>query len=146
MFIKYKSNLISRFFIFTSILIINQLFIGCSDSKNEDRIIENQTNDGDEKTQRYEDLKETGELFGAWTIENPTTSLEYDYEIYIKDGDYIGVNVLYKSFENLLRQDEKFIVKGNRYGEYYIIDDQLNLELYDNDGSLESAGYVARKK
>jgi hypothetical protein len=47
------------------------------------------------------------------------------------------------SFEELKKEANKYRIKDSRFGEYYIIDSQKNMELFDQDGELESTGYTA---
>jgi len=97
---------------------------------------------------KYENLKKEYQLFGSWVISNNLTNYKYEYEIYVKDDKYIGVQITkgkYK-FENLIKNGVKYIVEDNKYGEFYAIDDKLNMLLYDQDGELKSAGYEATKK
>lgn len=95
----------------------------------------------------YQKLKKEYELFGSWRIENSFMRYGYDYEIYRKQGEYIGVK-LTKSYstEVLEKKGNRYYVKGNRSGEYYVIDANKNMTLFDRDGELASAGWTASKK
>lgn len=94
----------------------------------------------------YENIKSKYNLFGKWKISNDITDSEYNYEIYNLDNKYIGV-ALDKNikFEELKKENNKYIIKGNKYGEYYIINSKKEMELYDSKGELTSMGYVAKK-
>ena len=86
-----------------------------------------------------------GELYGDWTITNSIAKMSYNYKIY-KDGKkYIGIkeNKMNKP-EILIKKGSKFIVQGNKFGEYYTINDSKKMTLYDEDGELTSAGYSAK--
>ena len=80
-------------------------------------------------------------------INNGITNSSYDYEIYSNADELIGVMKFEKmKFENLKRNGNKYEVQDNSYGEYYVIDGNNNMKLFDQDGDLTSAGYTAKKK
>ena len=95
----------------------------------------------------YDKIKTEYELFGKWTISNTTANSSYPYEIYIKGNEYIGVipQGEFKT-ESLDKTGDKFSVRGNQYGEYYIITPNKEMTLFDKDGELASMGYKATKK
>ncbi len=95
----------------------------------------------------YDMLKTDYELFGKWEITNSMSKTQYPYEIYKKGNEYIGVIPQgdYKT-EILDKKGDKYSVKGNTYGEYYKIDGNKNMTLFDKDGELASMGYKATKK
>lgn len=92
----------------------------------------------------YEKIKAEYEIFGKWRIKNSAANLNYPYEIYNKGTEYIGVipEGKYKT-ENLEKKGNKYFVKDNKSGEYYLIDVKMNMSLFDKDGELESMGYKA---
>ena len=94
----------------------------------------------------YDNLKANYELFGKWNIENSTVNQSYQYEIYKKGNEYIGI-ILQDDFktEILEKNGDKYLVKGNKHGEYYIINSNLEMTLFDKDGELASLGYKATK-
>lgn len=95
----------------------------------------------------YDKLKSEYELFGKWEITNSTANLSYKYEIYKKGNEYIGVIPEDKfKTEILLKSGNKYSVKGNEYGEYYIITSTREMTLFDKDGDLSSMGYQAKKE
>ncbi|RMB57990.1 hypothetical protein EAX61_10225 [Dokdonia sinensis] len=94
----------------------------------------------------YSKLKTDYELFGKWTISNSIVNESYPYEIYKKGNEYIGViikNNLDKKTENLIKKGSDYYVKGSKDGEFYRIDKNLNMELFDKEGELTSVGYKA---
>lgn len=93
----------------------------------------------------YDNLKKDYELFGKWSIS--AAGYSYPYEIYKKENEYIGVKSSgeYKT-EILDKKGNDYYVKGNKFGEFYRIDKNLNLTLFDRDGDLTSAGYRATKQ
>ena len=95
----------------------------------------------------YDKLKSDYTLFGKWKISNSLTKASYPYEIYKKDSEYIGVRPQgeFKS-EILEKNGNNYSVKGNEYGEYYVINSNKEMALFDKDGELESMGYKATKK
>jgi hypothetical protein len=95
----------------------------------------------------YDKLKSEYELFGKWTITNTTAKSSYPYEIYKKGNEYIGVipQGEFKT-ENLAKSGNKYSVKGNKYGEYYMITSTKEMTLFDKDGELASMGYKAIKE
>ena len=94
----------------------------------------------------YDKIKTDYELFGKWKINNSLSKQNYPYEIYKKGNEYIGgiPQGDYKT-EILEKNGNKYLVKGNEYGEYYVIDANLNMTLFDKDGDLSSMGYKAIK-
>lgn len=94
----------------------------------------------------YDKIKADYQLFGKWKITNSLSKQNYPYEIYKKGNEYIGVIPQgdYKT-EIFEKNGNKYLVKGNEYGEYYIIDANLNMTLFDKDGDLSSMGYKAVK-
>jgi hypothetical protein len=142
-----------KFFVSTSLFLI--LGYSCA---NEDKaepsldLVSEEINTDKEETQvvkvddypEYTELKNTSEYFGQWSITNKLTHSAYFYEIYIKDGEYTGVArfVEYK-YEKLVKDGIKYIVQDNEYGEYYTIDANMNMTLFDKDGQLTSSGYIA---
>jgi hypothetical protein len=95
----------------------------------------------------YDNLKSEYELFGKWTITNTTAKSSYPYEIYKKGNEYIGVipQGEFKT-ENIDKSGNKYSVKGNKYGEYYMITSTKEMTLFDKDGELASMGYKAKKE
>ncbi len=95
----------------------------------------------------YDNLKSEYELFGKWTITNTTANSSYPYEIYTKDNEYVGI-IPQGDFkiENLDKSGNKYSVRGNQYGEYYIITANKEMTLFDKDGELASMGYKAIKE
>ncbi len=95
----------------------------------------------------YDKLKSEYEFFGKWTITNTTAKFSYPYEIYKKGNEYIGV-IPQSEFktEILEKSGSKYSVKGNKYGEYYMINANLKMTLFDKDGELASMGYKATKQ
>ncbi|MFT6128283.1 MAG: hypothetical protein ACJAVA_002784 [Flavobacteriaceae bacterium] len=95
----------------------------------------------------YDKLKAEYELFGKWKITNTMAKSSYPYEIYKKGNEYIGLIPLDKfKTEILEKSGNKYSVKGNKYGEYYIISPTKKMTLFDKDGELASMGYKATKE
>tara|TARA_R110001592_G_scaffold58212_4_gene176602 strand:+ start:327 stop:1067 length:741 start_codon:yes stop_codon:yes gene_type:complete len=103
---------------------------------------EKPTSSGNEN---YDQLKIDYELLGKWTITNTIVKSSYPYEIYKKRNEYIGVRLNDFKTENLTKKGSDYYVKGNKYGEFYRIDKNLNMILFDKDGDLTSTGYKATK-
>jgi hypothetical protein len=97
------------------------------------------------KNANYEQLKHDYELFGKWTIINTIVQESYIYEIYKKENDFIGVRLNDFKKENLTKKGSDYYVKENKYGEFYRIDKNLNMILFDKEGGLTSSGYKALK-
>lgn len=95
----------------------------------------------------YDKLKSEYKLFGKWKITNTTVKSSYPYEIYKKGTEFIGVipKDEYKT-ENIIKKGNKYSVKGNKYGEYYIINSSKEMTLFDKGGELKSMGYIATKE
>lgn len=95
----------------------------------------------------YKSIKSEYQLFGSWIIKNTFTNTQYPYEIYQKGSEYVGIipEGEYKR-EKLVKDGNKYVVVGNKYGEYYLIDSDKNMKLFDRDGDLSSTGYKAVKK
>ena len=86
-----------------------------------------------------------GILFGEWKITNSTAKLSYTYAIYQKDEKFYGINESKpENQESLKRKGEVYTVIGNKFGEYYRIDKNKNMGLFDKDGELKSLGYTAK--
>ena len=95
----------------------------------------------------YDKLKSEYELFGKWKITNTTLKSSYPYEIYKKGTEFIGVIPQDKFKTEILEKNEnKYSVKGNKYGEYYMITSNMEMTLFDKDGELASMGYKATKE
>jgi hypothetical protein len=95
----------------------------------------------------YDKLKSEYELFGKWIITNTTVKESYPYEIYKKGIEYIGVIPQDKfKTEIIEKSGNKYSVKGNKYGEYYMITSNKEMTLFDKDGELASLGYKATKR
>lgn len=112
-----------------------------------DKPIENEKSTSSEISS-YSKLKTDYELFGKWTITNSIVNESYPYEIYKKGNEYIGVIIkddLDKKTENLTKKGSDYYVKGSKDGEFYRIDKNLNMELFDKEGELKSVGYKATK-
>jgi len=92
----------------------------------------------------YEKIKSEYMLFGKWRITNSIVKLNYPYEIFNKGTEYIGVisEGEYKT-EILEKKGDKYFIKENKSGEYYLIDTKMKMSLFDKDGELESMGYKA---
>ena len=93
----------------------------------------------------YDQLKSDYELLGKWTIANTIVKESYPYEIYKKGNEFVGVRLNDFKTENLTKKGSDYYVKGNKYGEFYRIDKNLNMILFDKDGDLTSTGYKAIK-
>lgn len=95
----------------------------------------------------YDKIKTEYELIGKWTITNTTVNQSYPFEIYKKGTDYVSV-IPQDDFktEILSKKGNDYYVKGNKYGEYYHIDSDKNMKLFDKDGDLSSMGYKATKR
>ena len=95
----------------------------------------------------YDKLKTDYDLFGKWEISNSLTKSSYPYEIYKKGSEYIGVKSQGEFKTEILEKNgNKYSVKGNEYGEYYVVNSNKEMTLFDKDGELESMGYKATKK
>ena len=103
---------------------------------------ENQTSSGNTN---YDELKSDYKLFGKWTITNTIVKQSYPYEIYKKGKQYVGIRLNDFKTENLTKKGSEYYVKGNKYGEFYRIDKNMNMILFDKDGDLTSTGYKAQK-
>lgn len=112
-----------------------------ANSVNPDEKVETKSGNGN-----YDKIKADYELFGKWKINNSLSKQNYPYEIYKKGNEYIGVIPQgdYKT-EILEKNGNTYLVKGNEYGEYYQIDANLNMILFDKDGDLTKMGYIAIK-
>jgi hypothetical protein len=95
----------------------------------------------------YDKIKTEYELIGKWTIINTTVNQSYPFEIYKKGAGYVSV-IPQDDFktEILTKKGNDYYVKGNKYGEFYRIDSDKNMKLFDKDGDLSSMGYKATKR
>jgi hypothetical protein len=99
-----------------------------------------------QKKNSYNQLSTDYSLLGKWTIRNTNISGSWEYEIYYKGSKFIGVKSdgIYKK-EILEKSGNKFTVKGDRHGEYYIISANKEMTLFHKDGELASMGYITTK-
>lgn len=95
----------------------------------------------------YDKIKAEYELIGKWTITNTTVNQSYPFEVYKKGAEYVSV-IPQDDFktEILTKKGNDYYVKGNKYGEFYRIDSDKNMKLFDKDGDLSSMGYKATKR
>ncbi len=106
----------------------------------------------------YEEIKRKYQLFGKWTITNSILKANgyqntYTFEIYKNGNRYVGVmaqkDMEYQT-EILEKRGGDYFVIGNsvssQHGEYYRIDADMNMTLFDRDGDLATAGYTAVRK
>ena len=89
---------------------------------------------------KYDKLKAEYELFGKWKISNTTVKSSYPYEIYKKGNEYIGLIPQDKfKTEILEKSGNKYSVKGNKYGEYYMITSTKKKKLRYNSMGFDIA-------
>jgi len=103
----------------------------------------------------YDEIKRNYELVGKWDIivqVGRGEKYSNPYEIYRLGNEYIGVypevgsiNKI-REIETLRKVDNKLYIVGNKNGEYYMIDKNKNMALFDKYGDLESAGWKAIKR
>jgi hypothetical protein len=84
-------------------------------------------------------------LFGKWTIANTIVKQSYRYEIYKKENEYVGIKLNNFKIEGLSKKGTDYYVNGNKHGEFYRIDKNLKMVLFDKNGDLTSTGYKATK-
>ncbi|MBK9256882.1 MAG: hypothetical protein IPM42_15480 [Saprospiraceae bacterium] len=97
-----------------------------------------------EVTQEENNEMSQGKLVGLWKVTNSTVKQSYEFKILEKNGKFIGIkNDDLTNSEVLTKKGNKYIVQGNRFGEYYTVDSNRKMELFDQDGELESLGYTA---
>ena len=94
----------------------------------------------------YSKIKSDYRLLGKWEISNSFMKQTYSYEIRKKGDEYIGVfpDGDYKT-ETLEKNGNDYYVQGSRFGEFYRVDANMNMILFDRDGDLTGAGYRAVK-
>ena len=94
--------------------------------------------------EEYDRVRREYKLFGKWKITNRLIEDSWIYEIYQKGDEYIGYIPRFDfKKEVLVKKGFNYYVKGNRSGEYYSIDDEKFMSLWDKDGTLYDAGYSA---
>lgn len=98
------------------------------------------------ENEQYDKIRGEYELFGKWRVTNDRAKMDYVYEVYRKGSEYVGV-ILDKpiQLEKLDRKDTKFYLKGSTGGDYYLIDADKNMSLWDKKGSLASIGFKVSK-
>ncbi len=94
----------------------------------------------------YESIKREFDLLGKWRINIGVGDESYPYEIFQKGSEYVGV-VFQNGFkkELLMKKGDEFHVMGVKSGEFYKINDQLEMTLFDKDGDLSEIGYKATR-
>lgn len=121
--------------------------LSCGQSVNESKKPSSEVVEVKPKSTEYNRLKGNGVRLGKWRISNSFTEDSYEMEIYRINNEYSAALIFPSEIkmESLDKEGDKFIVQDNNFGEYYIIDNQNNLSLFDKDGELESTGYKAIK-
>ncbi|TYB73198.1 hypothetical protein [Bizionia myxarmorum] len=95
----------------------------------------------------YDNLKADYTLFGKWKITNTLiVDEDFPFEIYTNGTEYYAVipEGAHK-IEVLNKKGNDYFIDKNKYGEYYRVDKDMNLTLFDRDGDLTTAGYSAEK-
>ncbi|WP_422092089.1 hypothetical protein [Tenacibaculum ovolyticum] len=97
---------------------------------------------------KYDKLKENYKLFGKWEIFDTNSEGSFQCEIYQKGTEFIYVVPPGDFYcDTLVKRGNKFSKKGIEKGEYYIIDSNKEMTLFDGNGNdLASEGYIAKKK
>lgn len=98
----------------------------------------------DSGAQNYAKLQAESALFGKWKVTNSFAKQSYLFEIYKRGNEYIGVypSREFKT-EQLQKKGKDFYVKGSRNGEFYRIEANMTMALFDQDGELASSGWSA---
>lgn len=103
-----------------------------------------ETIETDSGAQKYAELQAEAEIFGKWTVTNSFAKQSYPFEIYKRGNEYIGV---YPSRDFKTELFEKkgmdFHVKGSKDGEFYRVEKNMTMALFDQDGELKSSGWTA---
>lgn len=98
----------------------------------------------------YDEIIANNELWGKWIIQLSFagSSDSYPYEIYRKGNIYTGVCFPDGVFtvEKLIKQGTRFRVLNDRHGEYYMVDGNMQMTLFDKYGELASSGWTATKQ
>ncbi len=93
----------------------------------------------------FDALKAESDLVGRWKITNTFAKDSYPLEIYErKSGGFVAVYPQrdFKTEELELKGNDYFI-RGSRSGDFYRIDKNRKMTLFDKDGELASSGWVA---
>jgi hypothetical protein len=86
----------------------------------------------------------SGEIIGEWIDESPYVDAKYTFlrrsdKIFMirkfKDGSGSETEMVQKKHSRRLRFEEK---RGNDFGEYYLIESNGNMGIYDNDGLINT--------
>ena len=94
----------------------------------------------------YNKLKVDYKLFGKWKIVFTIVNMSHPYEIYKKGNKYKGLIPLDNfKIETLEKKGNRYFIKGNSDGEYFIIDSNMEMTLFDSYGELASDGIIAIK-
>ena len=120
--------------------LITVLILACQPTKKQENQIQ-------EPLSRYDSIKSEYSNYGRWDIYNSTVKEGYSYEIWQKDSRIIGF-ILGDSIkiDTLLKDGNKYSIQNNKYGEFFVIDSNKNMKLFDNDGDLSDMGYTATLK
>jgi len=95
---------------------------------------------------KYNHLRSEYELFGKWMINNSQGEPLYVFEIHQKGKEFIGVRKMDGlQFERLSKDDDSYIIQDNEHGEFYLIDNEYNMKLFDQDPEWVGAGRSATK-
>jgi hypothetical protein len=97
------------------------------------------------KINRLDEIKKNYKLFGEWRIKNDKAKMDYNLEIYKKGDDYVSV---FKydprhdyTLETLQKNGNRYYIKGDKAGGYYMIDEKKGMSMHDKDGNLSEVGY-----
>lgn len=98
----------------------------------------------------YASIKNNYTLIGRWKLYLGKGSKGYLYEIYTDGNKCIGVypENTYKPdrIEVLDKKGNKYFDENSKEGEYFTLDKDLNMSLFDNKGELTSMGCIAVKQ
>ena len=98
----------------------------------------------EEKALKSDSGGASGEIIGEWIDESPYVGAKYTFlrrsdKIFMirkfKDGSGSETEMVQKKHSRRLRFEEK---RGNDFGEYYLIESNGNMGIYDNDGLINT--------
>jgi hypothetical protein len=91
-----------------------------------------------ENNTAFKELRQNGKVIGKWYVKNKyTTSANYQFEIYEKEGKLYSVMIRATPIiKGLTKKGDKYFENDNNFGEYVTINGG-KLKLFDSDGEFD---------
>lgn len=86
-------------------------------------------------------------ILGNWEVSSKLMNLTYTIKIIKEENTYKGIkNIEDKITEEILNySNNRFLVEGNNFGKYYIIDELGNLKIFEEEENVADFGWTIKK-